>query len=94
MAGAIAGGTAGPGGFEQNRKVSERLRRMIYRGVMGSTHFFIPEQAAIPYPDATNDPSLGMPHQYLQIQDYTQEPELIAPPPYETAKFKMPPWIK
>jgi len=94
LAGAIAGGTAGPGGFEQNRKVSERLRRMIYRGVMGSTHFFIPEQAAIPYPDATNDPSLGMPHQYLQIQDYTQEPELIAPPPYETAKFKMPPWIK
>ena len=94
LAAAIAGGTAGPGGFDQNRKVSERLRRMIYRGVMGTTHFFLPEQAAIPYPDATNDPSLGMPHQYLQIQDFTDEPEMIAPPPYETAKFEMPPWFK
>lgn len=94
LAAAIAGGTGGPGEFEQNRKVSERLRNLIYRGVMGTTHFFKPEQAAIPYPDATNDPSLGMPHQYLQIQDYTKEPELIAPPPYETAAFKMPPWIK
>ena len=48
LAAAIAGGTAGPGGFDQNRKVAERLRRMIYRGVMGTTHFFLPEQAAIP----------------------------------------------
>jgi len=94
LAAAIAGGTAGPGEAEQNRKISERLRRTIYRGVMGTTHFFIPEQAAIPYPDATNDPSLGMPHQYLQIQDYTHEPALIAPPPYETSDFKMPPWFK
>ncbi len=94
LAAAIAGGTGGPGEFETNMKVSERLRRMIYRGVMGTTHFFLPEQAAIPYPDATDDPSLGMPHQYLQIQDFTKEPELIAPPPYETAEFKMPPWIK
>jgi branched-chain amino acid transport system substrate-binding protein len=94
LAAATAGGTGGPGEFDQNAKVSERLRRMIYRGVMGTTHFFLPEQAAIPYPDATNDPSLGMPHQYLQIQDFTSEPEMIAPPPYETSKFQMPPWIK
>lgn len=94
LAAAIAGGTGGPGEFEQNQKVSQRLRRMIYRGVMGTTHFFLPEQAAIPYPDATDDPSLGMPHQYLQIQDFKKEPELIAPPPYETSTFKMPPWIK
>jgi len=93
LAAAIAGGTAGPGGFDQNRKVADRLRRMIYRGVMGTTHFFVPEQAAIPYPDATNDPSLGMPHQYLQIQDFKDEPELIAPSPYETASFILPPWF-
>ncbi len=93
LAAAIAGGTAGPGGFEQNRKVADRLRRMIYRGVMGTTHFFVPEQAAIPYPDATNDPSLGMPHQYLQIQNFKDEPELIAPSPYETASFVLPPWF-
>lgn len=91
---ALAGGTGEPGNLDQNRKISERLRRLVYRGVMGTTHFFIPEQAAIPYPDATNDPSLGMPHQYLQIDDYTKEPALISPPPYETAQFKMPPWFK
>ena len=94
LAAAVAGGTSGPGEFDQNRKVADRLRTMIYRGVMGTTHFFVPEQAAIPYPDATKDPSLGMPHQYLQIQDYKKEPELIAPPPYQTAGFKLPPWMK
>lgn len=94
IAAALAGGTGGPGEEAQNRKISERLRRQIYRGVMGTTHFFYPEQAAIPYPDATKDPSLGMPHQYLQIQDFTKDPAMIAPSPFETAKFAMPPWIK
>jgi branched-chain amino acid transport system substrate-binding protein len=94
VAAALAGGTGGPGEFEQNKKVADRLRRMIYRGVMGTTKFFLPEQASIPYPDATNDPSLGMPHQYLQIQDFTTEPALIAPSPYETAQFTLPPWYK
>jgi branched-chain amino acid transport system substrate-binding protein len=94
IAAALAGGTGGPGEDAKNRRISERLRRQVYRGVMGVTHFFYPEQAAIPYPDATKDPSLGMPHQYLQIQDFAKEPALIAPPPYETAKFAMPPWIK
>ena len=94
IAAALAGGTGGPGEDATNRKISERLRRQIYRGVMGTTHFFYPEQAAIPYPDATKDPSLGMPHQYLQIQDFTKDPAMIAPPPFETAKFSMPPWIK
>lgn len=94
IAAALAGGTGAPGENAQNRKIAEHLRRQIYRGVMGTTHFMVPEQAAIPYPDATNDPSLGMPHQYLQIQDYTKEPGVISPSPYDTAKFKLPPWIK
>jgi len=94
IAAALAGGTGGPGEADKNRLISERLRRQIHRGVMGTTHFFYPEQAAIPYPDATKDPSLGMPHQYLQIQDFTKDPAMIAPPPFETAKFVMPPWIK
>jgi branched-chain amino acid transport system substrate-binding protein len=93
VAAALAGGTSGPGEPDQNKKVAARLRTLIHRGVMGTTHFNA-EQGAIPYPDETLDPSLGMPHQYLQIQDYTKEPALIAPPPYETAKFVMPPWIK
>ncbi len=67
---------ADPGENEKNKLIAERLRRQIYRGVMGTTHFFIPEQAAIPYPDATKDPSLGMPHQYLQIQDFNKDPAI------------------
>jgi hypothetical protein len=35
-----------------------------------------------------------MPQHYRQIQDYTQEPVLISPPPYSVAEFKLPPWIK
>ena len=93
VAAALAGGSSGPGEPEQNRKVADRLRPLIYRGVMGTTRFNA-EQGSIPYPDETKDPSLGMPHQYLQIQDYTTEPALVAPPPYQTSKFKMPPWIK
>jgi len=94
VAAALAGGTGGPGDFDQNAKIAARLRRQIYRGVVGTTKFSAPEQAAIPYPDATNDPSLGMPHQYLQIQDWQSEPALVAPSPYQTKQFKMPPWIK
>jgi len=93
LAAAIAGGTGGPGEFEQNEKVAARLRHMIYRGVMGTTRFFDPEQASIPYPDATNDPSLGMPHQFLQHQDYRKEAELIAPEPYVSGPFVLPPWM-
>jgi branched-chain amino acid transport system substrate-binding protein len=52
------------------------------------------EQAAYAYPDQTKDPSLGMPHFILQIQDYTKPTALIAPVPYDTAAFAMPPWIK
>lgn len=93
LAAALAGGTGEPGNDTQNRLIANRLRKMIYRGVGGTTRFF-PEQAAIPYPSQTRDPSLGMPHQFLQIVDFTKEPVTIAPPPYETAKFVMPPWVK
>ena len=75
IAAALAGGTSGPGEPEQNRKVAARLRPFIYRGTMGTMHFNT-EQGAIPYPDETKDPSLGMPHQFLQIQDFTTEPAL------------------
>ncbi len=90
---AIAGGTGEPGEIEQNRKIADVLRRSIYRGVMGTTRFFQNWQAGVPYPDATDDPSLGMPHQYSQIQDWKRDAVIIAPSPYETAPFEMPPWM-
>lgn len=94
IAAALAGGSGAPGEEEQNRAVADRLRNLIYRGVIGTTRYSYPEQAAVPYPDATPDPSLGMPHQFLQIQDPETDAALIAPWPYETAQFQLPPWIK
>jgi len=93
-AAALAGGSGEPGNEAQNRKVADRLRAQIYRGVVGVTRFIPEEQAAYTYPGQTKDPSLGMPHHYLQIQDYTKGPVLVSPPPYADAAFQMPPWIK
>lgn len=93
-AAALAGGSGEPGNAEQNRKVADRMRAMIWRGVTGVTRFIPEEQAAYTYPTQTNDSSLGMPHQFLQVQDYTKGPGLIAPAPYGTATFMTPPWIK
>ncbi|RWI48955.1 MAG: amino acid ABC transporter substrate-binding protein [Mesorhizobium sp.] len=93
-AAALAGGTGEPGNADQNRKVASRMSSMIWRGVTGSTRFMPLENAAFTYPTQVNDPSVGMPHQFLQIQDYKKGPGLIAPAPYNTAKFVLPPWIK
>jgi branched-chain amino acid transport system substrate-binding protein len=94
IAAALAGGSGEPGDEEQNRKVAARMNQLIYRGVNGVTRFIPNEQSAYAYPDQTRDPSLGMPHQFLQIQDHTKTPVLIAPAPYETAQFMTPPWLK
>jgi branched-chain amino acid transport system substrate-binding protein len=93
IAAALAGGSGGPGEEETNRRVADRLRALTYRGLGGTIRYMVPEQAATPYPNATPDPSLGMPHQFLQIQDYREDEVLIAPWPYQTAEFKLPPWI-
>jgi branched-chain amino acid transport system substrate-binding protein len=93
-AAALAGGTGGPGAADQNKRVAQRMRSMIWRGVAGVTRFIPDEQAAYTYPTQTNDPSLGTPHQFLQIQDHRQGPRLIAPQLYATGKFITPPWIK
>lgn len=93
-AAALAGGTGEPGNDAQNRKVAERMRGMIWRGIAGTTRFMPGEQAAYTYPTQTPDSSLGMPHQFLQIQDHTKGGGLIAPAPYNTAEFVLPPWFK
>jgi len=93
-AAALAGGTGEPGNDAQNRKVAERMRSMIWRGVTGTTRFIPQENAAFTFPTQTADSSLGMPHQFLQISDYKKGGGLIAPPPYNTVSFKLPPWFK
>lgn len=93
-AAALAGGTGEPGDETQNRKVADRMRALIFRGVNGATRYIPDEQTAYQYPTQTKDPSLGMPQHFRQIQDYAKEPALVAPAPYDTAKFMTPPWIK
>ena len=101
IASCVAGGTGGPGEHDQNRKVGGWLRHLPYRGVEGISRYWRdppedpwPYQAAIPYPDATTDPSLGMPHQYFQIVDLKEPPTVVTPTPYTTGPFQTPPWMK
>lgn len=93
LAAAAAGGTAPAGGFEQNRRIAQRLRSLTFRSVVGSINYHPISQSAISYPNQTNDPSLGMPHLFFQIQDTGKNKVLIAPDPYRTGQFRLPPWF-
>ncbi|MGE4481150.1 ABC transporter substrate-binding protein [Acidocella sp.] len=93
IAAALAGGTAPPGGQAQNRLVAARLRSTIYRSVIGSVNYDR-NQAATSYPNATNDPSLGLPHLFYQIQGPYLRHSAIAPHPYDITSFKLPSWFR
>lgn len=72
-------------------RVCDAVRSMTFRGVVGTYNFNPEESTAIPYPDAVNDPSLGMPHLTYQIQNGKQV--LISPMPYTTGAFELPSWV-
>ena len=94
LSAAFAGGAGEPMDREQNMKVAAAMKRIIYRGVNGTYRTNPEGQSAYCYPTEVNDPSLGMAHQFLQHQDFTQDPKLIAPPLYATDGFVTPPWFK
>ena len=94
IAAALAGGPGGPYEEDQNRLVADRLKALIYRGPVGTMRIRADTQSAWSYPTETNDPSLGMPHIFSQIQDKANDGVLIAPWPYEKGTFQMPPWMK
>jgi len=94
IAAALAGGPGAPYEEDQNKAVAERLKSLIYRGPLGTLRIRPDTLSAFSYPTETNDPSLGMPHLFSQIQDHTQDGVLIAPTPYEMGKFQTPPWMK
>ena len=94
LAAAIAGGPGESGDKEQAQKVAAAMKRLIYRGVNGITHFDPTVQSVFCYPTQVKDPSLGMPHQFLQHQDFNTDPKLIAPSLYATDPFVLPPWFK
>ncbi|WP_427869349.1 ABC transporter substrate-binding protein [Leucobacter luti] len=71
--------------------VSQAVKDMSFRGVVGTYRFDQKELTAIPYPDATDDPSLGMPHLTYQIQNGEQV--LFSPAPYGKGSFQLPAWL-
>lgn len=93
LSAAIAGGPGEPYDREQAQAVAAAMNRLIYRGVNGVCRFDPEGQSAFTYPAQINDASLGMPHQFLQHQDLTSDPVLIAPGSYAKGSFVMPPWI-
>ena len=93
IAASVAGGTGGPGEHETNRKIARVLLDLPYRSVAGTIRYHPQWQAAVPYPDATPDPSLGVPHLFYQLRDADDPPALIAPEPYIEQSFELPPWL-
>lgn len=73
------------------KAVCDQIRVQRYRGVCGSYYMDQPGQYTSPYPEANPDPSLAMPHLYLQVQN--GEHKVIYPEPYAEGKFEMPPWM-
>ena len=93
IAASVAGGTGEPGNDAQNRKVAQALIEVPFRSVAGMVRYHPQWQAAIPYPDQVQDPSLGMPHLFYQVQDRAVGLALIAPAPYNADRFVLPAWF-
>lgn len=93
IAAALAGGAGAPYEDEQNRRIADRLRSLIYRSPMGTMRMDPETQSAFCYPSQTADPSLGMPHIFSQIHAKGENGYIIAPAPYDVAAFKVPSWI-
>jgi len=93
LAVAAAGGSGAPGQHTTNRRVAQSLKDITWRGVSGATHYHAQWQTAVSYPDQSNDPSLGMPHLFFQVQSLDRGLALIAPEPYDVDPFIQPPWF-
>jgi branched-chain amino acid transport system substrate-binding protein len=69
--------------------VSRELRCLRYRGVNGSYFLDNAEQCGLGFPDTTSDPSIGLAHLVLQVQNGSHR--IISPAPYAEARFRSPP---
>jgi branched-chain amino acid transport system substrate-binding protein len=94
IAASVAGGTGEPGNGSQNRKIARALIDIPFRSVAGMVRYHPQLQAAIPYPDQEQDPSLGMPHLFYQVRDKAAGLALIAPAPYNADRFVLPAWFR
>jgi branched-chain amino acid transport system substrate-binding protein len=87
-----ATGLEASGGDPKDTKaVARAIRRIKYRGINGLYSFHPRLRTPIPYPDFTSNVRSGFPHCYFQIQN--GKDQFIAPPPYVTSTFKLPPWF-
>lgn len=93
IAASVAGGCGGPGQHDQNRRIASVLLDLPYRSVSGMIRYHHRWQAAVPYPNATNDPSLGLPHLFYQLRNPDERANLVAPEPFSDAAFELPPWL-
>ncbi|MCA2380073.1 amino acid ABC transporter substrate-binding protein [Agrobacterium genomosp. 3 str. RTP8] len=90
---AVAGCVGAPyENSNKNREVACALMDQPFRSVTGTINYHRGWQAAIPYPDFTADPSLGMPHLFFQTQRGVSK--IIAPAPYNTGQFEPPSWLR
>ncbi|MFO1151699.1 MAG: ABC transporter substrate-binding protein [Alsobacter sp.] len=94
IAAAVAGGVGAPDDRATNRRIAKALIDIPYRSVAGMIHYHPSWQAAVPYPDATQDPSLGLPHLFYQLRGGQTAPALIAPEPFVESSFELPPWLQ
>jgi len=78
------------GDHKDYKRVAQWSERMIHRGVTGSISF--ENHAGRCYPWQTNDSSLGQSHIIVQIQN--KQHVVVAPDPYTTGSFQLPPWYK
>ncbi|WP_226552438.1 ABC transporter substrate-binding protein [Celeribacter naphthalenivorans] len=93
-AAALAGGPGEPYDDTQNRLVAEKLKAINIRGPVGTMRFHHDTQSAVSYPGETDDPSLGMPHIFSQIQDAKEDGYVVSPWPYAVRDYETPSWIK
>ncbi len=77
-------------GTTEPKAVCKQLEKTIYRGNCG-TYLFNEWHWSPGYPDTTDDPSLGLPHLFYQIQN--QQNALIYPKPFNVSTFQLPPWF-
>lgn len=68
------------GGGRDRRAVTQAIRSRVHRGVCGSYYLDNPHQANPSYPISTADPSLGMAHLHVQVQEGRHR--LVAPAIY------------
>jgi branched-chain amino acid transport system substrate-binding protein len=85
-----AGAVAMAGDPKNYKAVAKATESVIWRGTTGSISF--ENHTGRQFPAQTKDASLGQPHIIVQIQDGVQK--VVAPDPFTSGTFVLPPWMR